>query len=635
MSSKASSIKTRSEASTNSSTGFAAARARAKAEAAKARLGFAAKEMDLKVEKAKIEASIEFLQHEKCVASAIAEAEALEAVVVTQVEARSNPCSFVTSELTKQYVLSQAEFVKQGKYVTQPSQCENAPQSKSKLTSNQLLQPTKQSDSQQITFGPPNELKNFQNARVISSSPHIHNNYSACWSDQVSASNFDDFRPSCQEPINPNVSDFIRYFARREIVATGLLQFNDKPQNFRAWKRSFKNATNGLHLTSEEMDLMLKWLGKESSEHVEQIRAIHINNPTKGLNMMWDRLEQCYGSAEVIEDTLFKRIDIFPKIPSKDYTKLRKFSDLLMEMQSAKAKGGLPGLAFLDTARGLNPIVQKLPFNLQERWITVGANYKRTRVPFPPFNVFVDFVTQEANARNDPSFNFTFFPKLDKLPWRAYKQKEISVHKTNVVSRYNLDTQRTANKAVDSDKLCPIHMKPHPLSKCRSFRMKTLDDRKAFLKENHICFKCCSSSTHIAKNCMVKIQCSECLDEKHCTALHPGPAPWLKETEPAAEYGGECDSAKSEEITSKCTQVCGMNKAGRSCSKISLVKVYPAGHPEQAVRLYAIHDEQSNRSLVCPEFFEMSDSDSEPAHCKIWSGSQRPLACEQIGLNKP
>lgn len=95
--------------------------------------------------------------------------------------------------------------------------------------------------------------------------------------------------------------------------------------------------------------------------------------------MIWNRLERCYGSAEAIEDAMFKRIDKFPKIPSKDFAKLRKFSDLLMVVQCAKAEGDLPGLAFLDTARGVNPIIQKLPFYLQERWITVGANYKRTK----------------------------------------------------------------------------------------------------------------------------------------------------------------------------------------------------------------------------------------------------------------
>lgn len=79
-------------------------------------------------------------------------------------------------------------------------------------------------------------------------------------------------------------------------LATGLLQFNDKPQNYRAWKRSFQTATSGFDLTSsEDMDLLLKRLGKESAEHVEQIRGIHINHPEAGLAMTWDRLEQTYG----------------------------------------------------------------------------------------------------------------------------------------------------------------------------------------------------------------------------------------------------------------------------------------------------------------------------------------------------
>lgn len=218
--------------------------------------------------------------------------------------------------------------------------------------------------------------------------------------------------PSQQEPRdnnNSNVNDFIRYFARRKIVATVLVQFNDKPQNFRAWKRSFNNAVRGLDLTaSEEMDLVLKWLGKESDEHAEQIRAIHINNPVAGIEMICKRLEQCYGSAEATEDALFKRLDSFSKITTKDYIKLRKFSDLLLVMQCAKAEGDLPGLSFLNTARGVNPIVQKLPFNLQEKWISVGANYKtKHRVSYPPFSVFVNTVTQEANARNDLSILFT------------------------------------------------------------------------------------------------------------------------------------------------------------------------------------------------------------------------------------
>lgn len=43
----------------------------------------------------------------------------------------------------------------------------------------------------------------------------------------------------------------------------------------------------------------------------------------------------------------------------------------------------------------------------------------------------------------------------------------------------------------------------------------------------------------------------------------------------------------------------------RECSKITLVNVYPAGHKEQTKKVYAILDEQSNRSLDRSQFFDL------------------------------
>lgn len=357
------------------------------------------------------------------------------------------------------------------------------------------------------------------------------------------------------------------------------------------------------------MDLLFKWLGKESAEHVEQIRSIHINNPQAGLRMIWERLEQCYGSAEVIEDALFKRIDSFPKITNRDDTKLRKFSDILLELQCAKVDGDLPGLSFLDTARGINLIVQKLPPNLQERWASVGSNYKCDYcVSFPPFSVFVEFVRNEANIRNNPSFTFAHHPDVafrpEKPPWKLNRQREVSVHKTEILLKPSHESPEFLKKTEDCDKFCPVHKKPHSLLKCRAFREKPIAECRTFLKEN-ICFKCCASSTHIAKNCKAEVQCSEYGEEKHNAALYPGPAPWMQETDPATEHGGEQNIAQPNKITSKCTQLCGERYIGRSCSKICLVKVYPAGRSDHAKRRYAIHDEQSNRSLARSEFFEM------------------------------
>lgn len=122
MSDKAASFKTRSRASCSSarssvaSASSAAAKARAKAEAAKARLTFAGKEMNLKMERAKIDASIELLQCEKDVASAVAEAEALEAAVCSQNDTHSirldpDPSLLESAQRTEQYVKDQAKIV--------------------------------------------------------------------------------------------------------------------------------------------------------------------------------------------------------------------------------------------------------------------------------------------------------------------------------------------------------------------------------------------------------------------------------------------------------------------------------------------------------------------------------------------
>ena len=64
----------------------------------------------------------------------------------------------------------------------------------------------------------------------------------------------------------PHQTDFLRYFARRELVATGLLKFDDRPESYRSGKHSFKNSIKGVGLSaSEEVDLLVKWFGKESA----------------------------------------------------------------------------------------------------------------------------------------------------------------------------------------------------------------------------------------------------------------------------------------------------------------------------------------------------------------------------------
>ncbi|KAL4009495.1 hypothetical protein ACER0C_003347 [Sarotherodon galilaeus] len=364
--------------------------------------------------------------------------------------------------------------------------------------------------------------------------------------------------------LNP-AEPFAQYMACRDLIISGLYQFDDRPENYRAWCSSFTSATAEVQLTAiQELDLMTKWLGRESGDQVKRIRSVYVTNPTLALYKAWERLNECYAASEIIERSLFQRLDSFPKLTVKDHVKLRELGDLLQEIQGAKEDGHLPGLLYLDTSRGISPIKEN----------NQGC--------FPPFEYFCEFICKEAKKRKDPSFHQQNLKPEKPFAKNLNSSKPITVHKTNI-SPPNKDFNRN----------CPQHNKPHPLKRCRTFRNKPLDERK---------------------ECKSSIKCSECDSTSHDAVMHPGPPPQTnKAPPPAQENGGERENSHDTvDVTTSCTDVCGPGQWGRSCSKICLAWVYPKGYKDRAVKAYVILDDQSNRSLAKPEFFELFDIKSEP-----------------------
>ncbi|XP_075445032.1 uncharacterized protein LOC142488412 [Ascaphus truei] len=266
------------------------------------------------------------------------------------------------------------------------------------------------------------------------------------------------------------LTDIAKYMIRRDLVQTGLISFDDRPENYRTWKFTFKDAINSLDFSArEELNLLFKFLGNESREHAKKLRAANANQPQVGLDLVWERLEESYGSPEAVEDLLFKRVDSFPKITTKDYSKLRELGDLLQELEFARKDHSLTGLNVLDSARGVRPILEKLPYNLQERWISQGSRYKREKqVAFSPFSFFLSFIREAARTRNNPSFilgaqtTHSASSLRTERPVARYgnTQTPISVHRTNVPPT----TQTTPDQLVagdeeprDLNKECPIH----------------------------------------------------------------------------------------------------------------------------------------------------------------------------------
>lgn len=583
---------------------MAALNARAKAEAARKRAEYAKKEIEmqvkkaeLKVEETRLEATLQALQQERDAEAAHAEAIVFEtAVNDLEEEHVSVPQRVDTLERTFNYVKDQL-IIKDSTSPIGHTEYNSMPAPNvTFLTPKQ--EPTRSDTLKEYVLQPLSTDK----GENVSQSPKLMQKMSPGTSPRF------EHKVSMQQG---NISDIARFLARRDLLTGGLRRFSDKAGDYWGWKSSFENAICDLNLTaSEELDLLIKWLGTESVQYAYRLRAVHINNPSEGLAKVWERLNECYGSPEAIENALLDRLDRFPKISYKDPQLLRELQDLLLEIDAAKSEGYIPGLLYLDTARGINPVVEKLPYAMQEKWMNYGSKYKEDHcVSFPPFSAFVAFISREAKMRNDPSFRQSVPPppalsKTNKLYEKHAKREPISVIRTEVVST---EPKSTPTNIEDPNKECPIHKRPHALKKCRAFREMPLEERKAYLKKNMICFRCCASTNHQAKTCKSEIHCTECDSKLHITALHPGLASTTTATatiaEPVTVDGGERNAARPTAI-STCTQVCGSEFESHSCAKICLVFIYPKNSPEKKLKAYAILDDQSNRSLAKSSVFD-------------------------------
>lgn len=405
--------------------------------------------------------------------------------------------------------------------------------------------------------------------------------------------------PKGLESSKNTVFDISSFLLKKELMINKLVNFDDKPENFVPWKTSFKSVIQEASVSpSEELDLLIRWLGPSSKEHAKSIRAASIGNPTQGCETLWTRLEERYGSPELIETAIKTKLANFHRLSANEPRRLYELSDILSETLALKENPKYnQQFSYFDSSVGVLPIVQKLTSGLQNKWTSKASKYKQTHgVTYPPFTIFCEFVKEMSTMMNDPGLQVTqaFVKETPRYNQQNFKPaKSVNVKKT--------DFKDSGRDFKTTGKRCPIHDAEHTLNECRAFRKKSVRDRKLFLREHNLCYRCCGSDTHTFKTCRADIRCEECESSQHPTALHP--------PESQRQNGGE-----GANILSKCTAVCGEQFTGRSCAKAVLVDVYPKGTPSQRLRIYALIDDQSNTTLARSELFDFMNVPHSQTH---------------------
>ena len=432
------------------------------------------------------------------------------------------------------------------------------------------------------------------------------------------------------------------HLLKKDLLLTRLTNFDDRAETYLTWKCTFKSVMSELSVNaSEELDLLIRYLGKESAKSALSMKISNPRDPGRGLTLLWMRLDERFGSPELVEAALKSKLTKFPKVAQNQMKRLYDLSDILFEVESIMCDPNYQQLfAHYNTSAGIGPIVAKLPQNIQSKWMSRAMKYKsRHAVIYPPFSEFCAFVQEMTTWYNDPGFN----PLNFTSPGTNQNLSPAGGVSRSVVSSRKTEVSHVGLK-------CPLHNADHNLRECRAFHKKPLSERKQILKQNHICFRCCDSDQHGFRDCQMYIQCSECGNNSHVTVMHvdssasagtkdkphtgkepQGGEPTTRATQvkPSSahkpsntgtkgkqSHGGESKSAKTEDlqsqsgrsVASKCTQVCGRGLHGRSCAKIVPVRVYPADQPDKAVKLYAILDDQSNSTLARSALLDAMDT---------------------------
>ena len=143
------------------------------------------------------------------------------------------------------------------------------------------------------------------------------------------------------------------------------------------------------------------------------------------------------------------------------------------------------------------------------------------------------------------------------------------------------------------EKHCLFHKRAgHELTECKAFNKMTVKERKQWVMEERLCFRCFSPH-HVASTCKENVKCSICSSRRHPELLHLS-------TEEKKERAKEAKTAKKaqENVNAKCTSICKAAPGGLSCSKIVLVDIYREDRPNDFHRFYAIVDDQSNATII-------------------------------------
>lgn len=222
-------------------------------------------------------------------------------------------------------------------------------------------------------------------------------------------------------------------------------------------------------------------------------------------------MQDRYGNSFKLQKAFRDKLTRWPKIVVNDPAALRDFTDFLQGC--VEAIPHVKGLAILNDCE--EKLLKKLPEWIVRKWNRVVVEELDASGDYPSFKHFTEFMQKETRIACHPITSPLFVnPKNpdERVPKRA---KPLST-RTDVKDFSSKRLETCSSKSKVSCFVCKDEK--HSIGLCPTFAERTIEDKKTFIQENHLCFGCLRKG-HIVKDCKRRHKCGTC-GRNHPTCLH-------------------------------------------------------------------------------------------------------------------
>ena len=279
-----------------------------------------------------------------------------------------------------------------------------------------------------------------------------------------------------------------------------------------------------------------------------------------------------------------------PAIKDGDAEGLLRFADRMYQCEVTF--DGLDKMWMLNSQDLMHDLFGRLPHRIKVQFVTISSSGNLSS--FSDLRTLVEKAASEADSEYGRLlYKFKTGQSSSRPQDRPTKNHRLcaaqhSAH--SVVERVGSTSQPL---------VCECCSGCHKLWKCASFEAKTVEERRALLKEKGLCFNCLLSG-HRVSQCRVKIVCRKC-SKRHNTLHH-----WDWQPQGPLEKIVAVSSTEEREIEQDSgSVVCAATQQDDCFSSLggvsSILKVVPvkvwANDPGEHVLTYAFIDEGSNINM--------------------------------------